>query len=137
MHAPFLSCCELCYGTNRICYDFVLGETWHPKILFSKKMLNSKVPKWSWIPTKAIWHDNQNSNLSHMLLIWSSSFVKLLWPMFRFLSCIHDQDTRPPTNKLLTLTLTVMQKHAFFYPPNNYSIHLSCVSLSKILYAKK
>ena len=59
MHAPFLSCCELWYGTNRICYDFVLREAWHPDILLTK-MLKSKVSQWLWIPTKAIWHDIQN-----------------------------------------------------------------------------
>ena len=58
MHAPSPNCCELWYGTNRICYDFVLRETWHPEISFSK-MLKSKVPQWIWIPTKAIWHDSK------------------------------------------------------------------------------
>ena len=38
MHAPFLRCCELWYGTNRIYYDFVLRETWHPEISFSKTL---------------------------------------------------------------------------------------------------
>ena len=51
-----------------------------------------------------------NLNLSHMLLVWSLSFVELLWPLLRFSSCIHDQDTRTPTNKLLTLTRRVTQK---------------------------
>ena len=45
MHALFLSCCELWYGTNRICYDFVLRKTRHPKFSISK-MLKSKVPQW-------------------------------------------------------------------------------------------
>ena len=111
MHAPFLSCCEIWYDTNRIYYDFVLRETWHPKILLSK-MLKSKVSQWLWIPTKAIWHD-LHSNLSHMLLVITLSFVKLLWPLLRFSSCTHDQDTRTSTNKMLTLTLRVTQKHAF------------------------
>ena len=56
MLAPFLSCCKLWYGINRIYYDFVLRETWHPEILLSK-MLKSKVPQWLWLSTKAIWHD--------------------------------------------------------------------------------
>ena len=134
-HAPFLSCCEIWYGTNRICYDFVLRETRHPEFSIFK-MLKFKVPQWLWIPTKAIWH-NSNSNPSHMLLVWALSFVKLLWPLLRFLSCAHDQDTRTPTNKMLTLTLRVTQKHAFSIHQNNTPFILSCISLSKISYAKK
>ena len=76
-------------------------------------MLKFKVPQWLWIPTKAIWQYS-NSNLSHMLLVITLRFVKLLWPLLRFSSCTHDQDTRTPTNKMLTLTLRVTQKHAFF-----------------------
>ena len=72
--------------------------------------------------------------LSHMLLVWALSFVKLLWPLLRLSSCTHDQDTRTPTNKLLTLTLRVMQKH-IFPSKKNYSIRL--LWLSKNLYAKK
>ena len=49
-----------------------------------------------------------------MLLVVTLSFVKLLWPLLRFSSCTHDQDKRTPTNKLLTLTLRVTLKHAFF-----------------------
>ena len=48
-----------------------------------------------------------------MLLVIALSFVKLLWPLLRFLSCTDDQDTRTPINKLLTFTLRVTQKHAF------------------------
>ena len=99
---------------NRICYDFVLRETWHPEFSF-KKMLKSKVPQWSWIPTMAICLDS-NTNLSHMLLIFTLSFVKLLWPLLRFSSCTHDQDLRTPTNKMLTLTLKVTQKHVVRLP---------------------
>ena len=62
MHAPFLSCCELWYGTNRIYYDFILRETWHPEILLSK-MLKFNIPQWLWIPSKAIWHDIQIQTL--------------------------------------------------------------------------
>ena len=80
---------------------------------FNFKMLKSKVPQWFWIPTKAIWHDIQIQNPSHMLLVWALNFVKLLRPVLRFSSCSHDQDTRTPTNNLLTLTLRVTQKHAF------------------------
>ena len=77
------------------------------------------------------------SNLSHILVVWSLSFVKLLWPLLRFLSCTHDQDTRTPTNKLLTLTLRVTQKHAFsvhqIITPFVYHVSLS----QKFSYAKK
>ena len=58
----------------------------------------------------------QMQNLSHMLFVIALRFVQLLWPLLRFLSCAHDQDTRTPTNKLLTLTLRVTQKRA-------YSVH--------------
>ena len=128
IHAPFLSCCELWYGTNRIYYDFVLRETWHSKILLSKMLkFKSSSMIMNTYQGHMTWYSN--SNLSHMLLVWSLSFVKLLWPLLRFSSCTHDQDTHTPTIQLLTLTLRVTQKTCFFRPPNNYSIHLSCVSL--------
>ena len=112
MHAPFLSCCELWYGTNRICYDFVLRETWHPEISFSKKLkFKSSSMVMNTYQGHMTWYSNLN--LSHMLLVWSLSFVKLLWPLLRFSSCIHDQDTRTPTNKLLNLTLRVTHKYTF------------------------
>ena len=63
MPDPFLGCCKIWYGTNRICYDFVRRETWHPEFSFqklkSKKFLNDYE-----IPTKAIWHDYSHTNLS-------------------------------------------------------------------------
>ena len=31
---------------------------------------------------------------THMLLVVALSFVKLLWPLWEFFSCFHDQDTR-------------------------------------------
>ena len=136
MLAPFLSCCPLWYGTNRIYYDFVLRETWHPKILFSKMLkFKSSSMIMNTYEGHVTWYSN--SNLCHMLLVWALSFVKLLLPLLRFSSCTHDQDTRTPTNKLLTLTLRVTQKHAFLVHQNNYSIHLSCVSLSKIFICQK
>ena len=115
MHAPFLSCCELWYGTNRICYDFVLRETWHPEILFSK-MLKFKVPQWLRIPTKAIWHDIQIQTLVICYLFehWAlSNYWDPCWdsrhaPMIK--THVH------PQIKLLTLTLRVMEKHVF-HPP--------------------
>ena len=74
MHAPFLSCCVLWYGTNKICYDFVLRETWHLEILLSK-MLKFNLPQWLWIPSKAIWHDIQIQTLviCYLLLHWALS----------------------------------------------------------------
>ena len=77
-----------------------------------------------------------NSNLSHMLLVWSLSFVKLLWPLLRFSSCTHDQDTCTPTNKPLTLTLRVTQKQDF----SNHQIitpFIYHVSLSKKFHMPK
>ena len=100
---------------------------------------NAKIQssQWSWIPTKETWHDIQNSNPSHMLLVWALSFVKLLWPLLRFSSCTHDQDSHIPINKMLTPTLRVTQKHAFFVHQNNYSIHLSCVLVKKFHMPKR
>ena len=79
----------------------------------------------------------QIQNLSHMLLVRALSFVKLLWPLLRFSSCTYDQDTCTPTNKLLTLTLRVTQKHVFSVHQIITPFTLSCVSLSKTSYAKK
>ena len=104
--------------------------------VFILKILKLKVPQWLWIPTTAIWLDSIQ-NLSHMLLIFTLSFVKLLWPLLRFSPCTHDQDSRTPTNKMLTLTLRVTQKHVIFCPPNKNSIHLSWVLLSKVFICQK
>ena len=136
MHAPFLSCCEIRYGTNRIYNDFVLRGTWHPEILFLKMLkFKSSSMIMNTYQGHMTWYSN--SNLSHMLLVWALSFVKLLWPLLRFSSCTHDQDSRTHTNKLLTLTLRVTQKHDFSIHQINYSIHLSWVSLTlKVSYAK-
>ena len=136
MHAPFLSCCELWYGTNRIYYDFVLRKTWYPEILLSK-MQKSKVPQWLWIPTKAIWHDIQNQNLSRMLLVWALNFVKLLWPLLRFSSCTHDQDTRAPTNKIADSYTESYAQTCFFRPLNNYSIQFIICPSQKIHMPKR
>ena len=76
-------------------------------------------------------------NLSHMLLVWALSFVKLLWPLLRFSSCTHDQDTRTPTKSITDSYSESYAKTCFFCPPNNYSIRVSWVSLSKVSYAKK
>ena len=111
-HASFLSCCKLWYGTNRIWYNFVLIETGHAEFSILK-MLKFKVPQWLWISTKAIWHDIHVETLviCYLLLHWALS--NYLWPLLRFSSCAHDQDTRPLTNKQLTLTLKVTQKLVF------------------------
>ena len=34
------------------------------------------------------------TNSSHMLFVFMVSFVKLLWPILRFFSYTHDQDSR-------------------------------------------
>ena len=74
MHAPFLSCCELWYGTNRICYDFILRKTRHLEFSISKT-LKFKVPQWLWIPTKAIWQYSIYETLviCYLLLHWTLS----------------------------------------------------------------
>ena len=41
-----------------------------------------------------------------------------------------------PQIKLLTVTVRVTQEHVF-HPPNNYSIHLSWVSSSKVFHMPK
>ena len=81
--------------------DFTFKNT---KIQSSSMIMNTYQGHMTWY---------SNSSLSHMLLVWSLSFVKLLWPLLRFSSCTHDQDTRTPINKLQTLTLRVTHKHAF------------------------
>jgi len=113
MHAYFLSCCKLWYGTNRICYDFVLRETWHPEFYFQNAKKNEKFLNDSISYQGHMTHIQIQKNLCHMLLVFTLSFVILLWPLLRFLSCTHDQDSRTPINKMLTLTLRVTQKHAF------------------------
>ena len=37
---------------------------------------------------------NYLENLTHMLLVFTFSIVKLLWPSEEFFSCFHDQDSR-------------------------------------------
>ena len=127
MHAPFLSCCELWYGTNRICYDFVLRETRHPEFSISK-MLQFKVPQWLWIPTKAIWHDIQIKTL----------VICYLYSHWVLSNCCDPcRDSRTLTNKMLTLTIRVTQKHVF-YPPKIKTSFICHESLSlKLSYAKK
>ena len=135
MHAPFLSCCEIWYGTNRICYDFVLRETWHLEVSFSK---NAKIQKflndYEYLPRP--YDMIYIQNLSHMLLVWALSFIKLLGTVLRFSLSTHDQDTRTPTNKLLTLTLRVTQKclsvHQIITP-----FILSCIPLLKNFICQK
>jgi hypothetical protein len=73
----------------------------------------------------------QIQTLSHMLLVWALSFVKLLWPKLRFLSCTHDQGTRTPTNKNTDSYTKSYAQHALFRPPNNFSIYLIMMSLSQ------
>ena len=111
MHAPFLSCCQLWYGTNGITMT-LFQETLDIRRFHFK---NAKIKSSSMITNTYQGHMTwfKIQYLSHMLLVWALSFVKLLWPMLRFSSCTHDQDTHTPTNKLLTLTLKVTQKHAF------------------------
>jgi hypothetical protein len=124
MHDPFLSCYKLWYGTNRIYYDFVLRATWYPEIFFLK---NAKIKSLSMIMNTHQGHMTwySNSNLSHMLLVWALNFVKLLWPVLRFSSCTHDQDTHTPINKMLTLTLRVTHNMHFSVHQNNTPFTLS------------
>ena len=90
---------QVWYGTNRICYDFVLRETWNPEIFTFK---NAKIQKfhndYEYLPRP--YDMIYIQNLSHRLLVITLSFVKLLWPLLRFSSCTHDQYTRTPTNKI-------------------------------------
>ena len=72
-----------------------------------------------------------------MLIIFTLSFVKLLWPLLRFLSCTHDQDSRTPTIKMLTLIPRVMQKHVFHLPKIKTSFICHESFSPKFSYAKK
>ena len=57
--------------------------------------------------------------------------------MFRFSSCTHDQDSRRPTIKIITLTLRVTQKHVF-QPPKIKTSFICHESFPlKLSYAKK
>jgi hypothetical protein len=56
--------------------------------------------------------------LSHMLLVWALSFVKLLRPKLKFLSCTHDQDTRTPINKTADSYTESCTQHTLLRPPN-------------------
>ena len=115
----------LCSKRSLTSRDFIFKNA---KIKSSSMIMNTHQGHMTWY---------SNSNLSHMLLVWALSYVKLLWPVLRFSSCAHDQDTRTPTNKLLTLTLRVTQKHAFFVhqiiTPFIYHVSLS----QRFSYAKK
>ena len=73
--------------------------------------------------------------ICYLLLHWALS--NCLWPLLRFSSCTHDQDSRTPTNKMLTLTLRITHKHVF--PPTKIiTPFIYHVSLSqKLSYAKK
>ena len=120
---------------DRICYDFILTETWWPEFSFKnakfKKFHNDyELLPWPYdiIPIQ---------NPSHMLLIFTLSFVKLLWSLLRFSSCTHDQDSRTPIIKKLTLTLRVTQKHVFHPPKYKNSVHLSWALHSKVFICQK
>ena len=114
--APFLSCCELWYDTNRICYDFILREAWHQEILLSKML---KFKRSSMIMNTYQGHTTwySNSNPSHMYLFEH-------WALSNCCDSHRDSCHAPmnkthehPQIKLLTLTLRVTQKHVFFRPP--------------------
>jgi hypothetical protein len=72
----------------------------------------------------------QIQKFSHMLLVWTLNFVKLLWPELKLLSCTHDWDTRTPTNNIANSCTEGCAKHTLFHPPNNYSIQFFIISLS-------
>jgi hypothetical protein len=67
----------------------------------------------------------------------SFELCQIIVTLVEILVCTHDQDTRTPTNKLLTLKLRVTQKHAHFIHQIITPFTLSCASLSKISDAKK
>jgi hypothetical protein len=134
-HAPFLSCCKLWYGTNRICYDFVLRETWHPEISFSK-MLKSKVPQWLWIPTKAIWHDIQIQNLSHATCL-SIELCQIVVTRVEIL-IMHPWSRHTYTHKKTANSYTESYaQHAFSVHQNNTPFTLSWYLSLIVSYAKK
>ena len=60
-------------------------------ISFLKTQKYNKVPRWFEIPIQSHMLISLQ-NLLHMQLAISLSFVKLLWPLVRFISYSHDQD---------------------------------------------
>ena len=135
MHHPFLSCCKLWYGTNGICYDFVQRETWHLEFYFQK---NAKMKSSSMIafPTKAIWHYTKYKTLVICCLVSHWALSNYLWPLLRFSSCTHDQDSHTPTNKMLTLTRRVTTKTCFSIHQINTPL-IFFMSLSKKFICQK
>jgi hypothetical protein len=102
----YLSSCLTWYREIDIAMTLFQRNTYHLEISISKLQIKSfSMIK---IPTKAIWHIHIQ-NLSHMLLVFKVSFVKLLWPMLRFFSYTHDQDSRT-LYKIKTLSKLFLQK---------------------------
>jgi len=66
-----------------------------------------------------------------MLLVFTLSFVKLMWLLSRYLSCTHDHDSRTPRNKNANSHTESYAKTCHPSTKNNkYSIHVLW-SLSK------
>jgi hypothetical protein len=49
----------------------------------------------------------------HICLLLCVEFYHVLWPLSRDVLCSQNQNSRTPTNKMLTLALRVTQKHVF------------------------
>ena len=77
-------------------------------------------------------------NLSHMLLIFTLSFVKLMSPLLRFSSCTHDQNSGTPTYKNDNSYIERYAKTCFFHPPKIKTLFICHEFFSpKLSYAKK
>ena len=73
-------------------YDLLLHDAWYPEYFFSKIQKNKKVPLWFEIPIQSHMSYMFEKTFPHMQLVFSLSFVKLLWPFERITSYAHDQD---------------------------------------------
>ena len=74
-------------------HDFVSSKTWHLEFYFKNaKNTSSSMIYITYQSRYDLFSTYINS--SHMLSVFMVSFVKLLWPMLRFFSYTHDQDSR-------------------------------------------
>jgi hypothetical protein len=84
-------------------------------------------------PTKPIWCSSWKP-YTHMLLVIALSFVKLLWPLWEFFSCIHDQDLC--AHHHFPLALLLHWKLALYHPsipPNKDLCIVPWFTLSRYL----
>ena len=77
---------------EKSCYDLHLRDAWCLEYFFSKIQKLNKVPRWYAIPIQSHMSYKFEKPFLHMQLVFSLSFVKLLWPFVRITSYAQDQD---------------------------------------------